>query len=108
MREDLFLVLDAGTGAARCNIFDLQGKIVAADYAEWHYATPYDNNAYAGAREIREFDPEEFWRVFCQVIRNALQKARFTHGCSPLAITGISSTSQREGIVLLDKEGREL
>lgn len=104
MKKDYFLVLDAGTGAARCNIFDRQGKIVAADYAEWHYVTPYKNTPHTGAHEIREFDPEEFWGIFCRVIRNALQKS----GVSPLAIAGISSTSQREGIVLLDQEGKEI
>ncbi|NLC53404.1 MAG: hypothetical protein GX770_05505 [Firmicutes bacterium] len=105
MKKDYFLVLDAGTGAARCNIFNRQGEIIAGDYAEWNYTTPYyENDADAGAREIREFDPEEFWAIFCRVIRNALQKA----GLSPLAIAGITSTSQREGIVLLNKEGKEI
>src|SRR5690606_24313244 len=105
MKKDYFLVLDAGTGAARCNIFNRQGEIIAGDYAEWNYTTPYyENDADAGAREIREFDPEESWAIFCRVIRNALQKA----GLSPLAIAGITSTSQREGIVLLNKEGKEI
>lgn len=103
MKKDYFLVLDAGTGAARCNIFDRQGRIIAGDYAEWHYKTPYFAHK-ADAREIREFDPEEFWAIFCRVIRNALRKS----GLSPSAIAGISSTSQREGIVLLNKEGREI
>lgn len=98
MEKKYLLVLDAGTGAARCSIFNIQGNIISSDYCEWNYATPYDN------KEIREFDPGEFWSIFCKVIKTSLEKS----GILSDQIIGISSTSQREGIVMLDDAGTEI
>lgn len=98
MEKKYLLVLDAGTGAGRCSIFDLEGKLVGSDYYEWSYTTPYEN------KEIREFDHIAFWEILCKVTKGALSKA----GIDSKQIIAVSSTSQREGIVVVDKKGREV
>lgn len=98
MEKRYLLILDAGTGAGRCSLFDEGGALIGAAYREWHYQTPCENP------EIREFDAGEFWNTFCGLIRELLRKTEI----KPEEIAGISSTSQREGIVLLDENGHEL
>lgn len=31
------MVFDAGTGAGRCNLFDMSGRLVSYAYREWEY-----------------------------------------------------------------------
>ncbi|HHY10615.1 MAG TPA: hypothetical protein GX528_08640 [Firmicutes bacterium] len=98
MRDKYLLVFDAGTGAGRCSIFDLKGSLAAVDYCEWNYVTPYEN------KEIREFIPADFWEILSRVARGALAKA----GIDPNQVIGVTSTSQREGVVIIDKGGQEI
>lgn len=98
MAENYFLVIDAGTGGGRCLIFDDLGNLVTVAYEEWTFSTP---------PEIpmgKEFDPDEFWRIICNVTKQALQNAAL----NPDQIQGISATSFREGFVLIDENGKEL
>lgn len=98
MKEHI-LVLDFGTGAARCNLFDLHGQLVYSSYRELQYNLPY-----AGDPEIREFNAGRFWHIFAGLIQDFLSNS----GISREEIIGVTSTSQREGIVLLDGNGREV
>ncbi|HID88658.1 MAG TPA: hypothetical protein EYP52_02980, partial [Anaerolineae bacterium] len=53
---------------------------------------------------IREFDPERTWAAVAQAIREALRRA----DVPPSEVRAIAATSQRDGCVFLDAEGREL
>lgn len=99
MMEKYILVLDAGTGAAKVSLFSFTGELVYSAYKEWHYVLPVPEDP-----EIREFDPDHFWGIFCQLIGECLSSSRVT----PQEIAAVTSTSQREGLVLLDDRGREI
>lgn len=97
--QDRFLMgIDVGTGGGRCFIFDLEGNEIGSTYKEWTYIFPSDI-PYAV-----EFDPNEMWKTIQFCIHETLAKSKK----EPTQIAGVSSTSQRQGIVLLDKAGREL
>ncbi|MEM3713751.1 MAG: FGGY family carbohydrate kinase [Nitrososphaeria archaeon] len=98
MKDRLLMGIDIGTGGGRCFIFNLSGEEVASTYKEWTYIFP-PNIPYAV-----EFDPNEMWNTIKYCIRETLAKSNI----SPNQIVGISSTSQRQGFVLLDKYGNEL
>jgi len=99
MPANRILVIDAGTSGVRCLITDLKGKVISLGYRKWGYQSPEDI-----APLGKEFAPEAFWSIICQVVRQAINNGRI----SAKDILGISATSQREGVVFLDKEGREL
>ena len=99
MSDKYVLAVDAGSTGARCLITDLKGNLVSLGQEKWAYVTPRDVSPLA-----REFNPQLFWRIICRAIRKAIGKAHI----NPADIIGVSATSQREGTVFLDKEGREL
>ena len=99
MSTDKFLMgIDVGTGGGRCFIFDSDGKEIASTYKEWTYIFP-TNVPYAV-----EFDPDDMWKTIRFCVNETLAKSKI----SPSQIAGVSSTSQRQGLVLLDKDGNEL
>ena len=90
--------IDAGTGSARCVIFDCNGKQLAIGAREWsHPQIPEFPGAFV-------FDTDKNWRLICESTREAIQRA----GINPNEIAGISATSMREGMVLYDENGREI
>jgi sugar (pentulose or hexulose) kinase len=93
------LALDAGTGAGRCFIIDAEGQRCFSAYREWQYVMPRD----APARGL-EFDAESFWQILTQVIQEVLT----ANEIDPSQIAAVSTTSMREGFVLLDEAGREI
>ena len=93
------LSLDFGTGAGRCYLISTDGQSHFEEYQEWTYEYPAE--AQPGGSE---FDAQAFWQILAGLIRKALHKA----GISGADVLGISSTSQREGMVFLDKDGGEL
>ena len=52
----------------------------------------------------KEFNPGKFWDIICRLIRESIKKADI----SPVDIIAVSSASQRQGVVFLDKKGHEL
>ena len=95
------LALDAGTGSGRAAIFDAAGHLLACEAEEWSYEErQHPGDFFPGY----QFDPERFWASFCRSIRAALDRS----GVRPADIIGIAATSQREGSVFLDGDGREL
>ncbi len=98
MQDNYLMGIDVGTGGGRCFIFDLKGKEVASTYREWAYIYPPD------IPFAVEFDPNEMWATIEYCIHETLVKSKL----SPNQIAGISTTSQREGIVLLNREGKEI
>lgn len=95
MKEAYFMVFDVGTGAGRVVIFDGLGQLVGKSYREWNYI----NNDYG-----LEFSVDKFWRILDGCVRDVIQKSEI----NPKEITAISSTSQRQGIVLYDQKGKVL
>lgn len=93
------LALDAGTGAGRCFIVDTEGRQFFSAYREWQYAIPQD----APTRGL-EFDAESFWQILAKVIRDVIASS----GIAPSQIAAVSTTSMREGFVLLDEAGKEI
>jgi autoinducer 2 (AI-2) kinase len=93
------MAFDAGTGAGRCVITDVQGHFVSSAYAEWGYTAPPKAPEYGQA-----FDPEEFWAILARLSREAIAKGKV----DPAEIVGVSTTSQREGMVFIDDSGKEI
>lgn len=93
------LAIDAGSSGGRVLITDLRGHPVSSAQREWTYDTPAEV-----APLGRELDPAEFWDIICQIIGEAIKKATII----PDEIIAISATSQRQGVVFLDKDGHEL
>jgi sugar (pentulose or hexulose) kinase len=97
--EKVVLAVDAGSGGGRALVIDLGGRLLSSSVRKWEYETPADAGPMA-----KEFDPREFWRIICELVREAIAQANV----SPSDIIAVSSASQREGVVFLDAEGREL
>lgn len=93
------LAIDAGSSGVHVLISDLQGQPVSFLHQEWSYDIPAEV-----APLGREFDPSEFWVIICQLIGESVKKAAIT----PDEIIAVSATSQRQGVVFLDKDGHEL
>ncbi len=96
--KELLLSIDAGTGGGRAVVFDIKGEIKARAYRAWTYFTPEGLEMVYG----QEFDPEEYWNLLCECIREV------TSQVDKKAIRAVSSTSMREGCIFLDKEGNYL
>jgi sugar (pentulose or hexulose) kinase len=99
LSDKYVLSIDAGSSGGHVLITDLQGHLVSFAQQEWTYDVP----AEAGPLG-REFNPTRFWDIICRIIGEAIKKAAL----SPAQIIAISATSQRQGVVFLDKDGREL
>jgi len=90
--------LDAGGGSGRSAVFDAKGNLLGAATQDWAAHVPEDEPLGA------EFDPQEIWAALCRTTRRALESA----GATPQAVQAISTTSQRDGCVFLDADGREV
>src|SRR5512146_1007567 len=99
MGDQYLMALDAGSGAGRCVLVSLDGRKTFSAYQEWSFTFPAEFGMLAA-----EFDPEEFWKILAETSRAAMAKG----GIKPEQVVAVSSTSMREGIVLLDKDGKEL
>jgi autoinducer 2 (AI-2) kinase len=99
MADKYLMALDAGSGSGRCVIVSLDGKKSFTTKKDWFYFVPQGL-----ASSANEFHPDEFWQIFADCIRETLAKA----GAKGEDILAVSSTSQREGLVALDKDGKEL
>ncbi len=99
MSDEYLMALDAGSGAGRCFLVSLDGKHAVSAYREWGYSQP------AGAGPLAwEFDPAAFWKTLASAAREAPERASIR----PSQVVAVSSTSQREGMVLLDRAGCEV
>ena len=93
------MAIDVGTGAGRCFVCSLDGTVIRQRYQEWSYR-PVPEARPGGL----DFDPAEFWGILSGLVRRTLTECDLR----PESIVAVSSTSQREGIVLLDRQGHEL
>lgn len=92
------LAIDAGTGSGRAVIFDLQGNQVGISQEEWSHLSE------KGVDGSMNFNCDSNWELLCRCIKQAIKNA----GIKSSEILGVSSTSMREGIVLYDKNGKEI
>ena len=93
------LALDAGTSCARCFVFDLDGRVVAAHSRAWEFVE--SGEAYSLARE---WEPQALWRGICDLISETVGAG----GVSCRDIGSVAVTSQRQAVVFLDADGKEL
>ncbi|MCF6309072.1 MAG: autoinducer-2 kinase [Sulfurimonas sp.] len=92
------MAIDAGTGSIRAVIFDTLGNQISASQKEWtHLEEPNVPNSMS-------FDYDKNWALTCQCIKESLGSANL----SGEDIVALSATSMREGIVLYDRDGKEL
>ena len=94
-----FIVLDAGTSCIRCLVLNQMGEIVASKSNTWHYEAENNTSKFAVS-----FNSEKTWNTTCELIKNTLKNARI----NIKDIGAITATSQRQGVVFLDTNGREL
>ncbi|RLE85917.1 MAG: xylulokinase [Thermoprotei archaeon] len=93
---EYLLGIDLGTTTAKAGIFSIEGEVVSIVGEE--YPTYYPKPGWA------EQDARDWWEYASRVIRNVFSKS----GIDPARVAGISVSSHRESVVLLDKEGRPL
>ena len=92
------LAIDAGTGSVRACVFDTQGTPVAISQRSW------EHDPEPGIPGSMSFATDRNWALILEIIHEALAKAEI----SGSDIAAVSSTSMREGIVLLDSDGHEV
>lgn len=93
---EYILGIDLGTTTAKAGVFSVDGRVLSIVGKE--YPTYYPRPGWV------EQDPKDWWEYTRQVVNEALRKS----GIDPGNIAGISVSSHRESIALLDKEGRPL
>jgi autoinducer-2 kinase len=92
------LAIDAGTGSVRALVFDAEGSPVATA------SRPWEHDPEPGVPASMGFAVERNWALIVEVVREALAAA----GVAPENVVAVSATSMREGLVVLDGDGREI
>lgn len=92
------LAIDAGTGSGRAVIFDELGNQLGVGQEEWSHS---GEDGVAGAMN---FDTANGWALICRCIKKAVNEAKI----DVKNIKAVTATSMREGIVLYDKDGKEI
>jgi autoinducer 2 (AI-2) kinase len=92
------MAIDAGTGSVRAVIFDTDGNQIALSQEEWTHLEE------EGIPNSMTFDTTKNWGITARCIKNSIKEA----GIEAEEILALSATSMREGIVLYDKERKEL
>lgn len=95
-RRELILTIDVGTTNVKAAVFQEDGKVLAIEGFE--YPTHFPRVGWA------EQDPEDWWNYAVLAVRDAVKRA----GAAPSSFIGISVSSQRETLALIDKEGKSL
>src|SRR5690625_5222819 len=93
-----YLIIDVGTGNLRVAVCDTNENILAIERTDIRY---YTDEAYALAEYFR---PENLWNDVKSLIREVTGRAR--EQFPELEIIASTSTSQREGVVLIGAEGQ--
>jgi autoinducer-2 kinase len=90
--------IDVGSGSGRAVAFDARGRQAAVSQREW---LPKTDPAVPGSQD---FDTAGAWRLLAECIREVTA----TVGGAGGTVLAVSSTSMREGMVLYDRDGREI
>nr|MDO8099500.1 FGGY family carbohydrate kinase [Candidatus Njordarchaeota archaeon] len=99
MPNECLLGIDFGTSGGKCLIADFKGNQLSGAFKQWWYVTPEELKPYG-----KEFKPDQFWQFISDAIKEALRKAKIPGS----KVVGVSTSSLRQGIVLLDENGKEL
>lgn len=93
---DTYLVIDIGTGNIRVAVVRPNGRVisVARDDIRYIRDEQYPDSIY--------FEPEQVWQQLIRLGRQALQEA------GDVTVKAFTTTSQREGIVLISNTGESL
>ncbi|WP_322904879.1 FGGY-family carbohydrate kinase [Paenibacillus sp. SGZ-1009] len=94
MTQQAYLVFDIGTGNARVAVTDMEGRILALERHDIAYERDerYPDSC--------SFAPELLWTQITALAKLVLTSVPDVH------IVGITATSQRQGIVLIDTGGQ--
>ena len=92
------LALDFGHGGGKALFLDLDTGHRFFSYQRWEYYSP-ENDEYR-----KEFVPDEFFTIFCHLVRDVLQKQKI----KPHDVVGISTACMRHSYVFLDNKGKEM
>jgi len=92
------MAVDAGTGSVRAVIFSPDGEQLGCVHREWYHR---EDPRWPGSMD---FDWARSWALARECIRGVLEQT----GIAPGDVAALSTTSMREGILLYDREGREL
>ncbi|MGG0773691.1 FGGY family carbohydrate kinase [Bacillus rugosus] len=88
-----YLVFDIGTGNARVAVVSVSGNVQTVEREDIVYST---DTLYP---DSRYFSPQLLWKQVMKLAKRALSRSR------DIDIIGLTSTSQRQGIVLIDQNG---
>jgi autoinducer 2 (AI-2) kinase len=91
-----YLIIDIGTGNVRVAITNLAGKVLHLERDNVRYVK---DELYPDALS---FDPNKLWGQIITMTEKAIQHL------PDIAILAVTASSQREGIVLVDAEGKSL
>ncbi len=92
--EKGYLIIDIGTGNTRAAIADWKGTIVAESKVNTEYRYESINSCH--------FEPKKLWANVCGVIKEVVGKN------TVVDIVGVTATSARQGVVLIDKNNTEI
>lgn len=98
MSDKYLMAVDAGTGSVRAVIFDLNGNQIGCVQKEWQHL---EDPRYPGSMD---FDWKKGWAFAKECISGVLKET----GIKNSSIAAVSTTCMREGIVLYDKDGKEI
>ncbi|MCH5720015.1 FGGY-family carbohydrate kinase [Niabella hibiscisoli] len=96
MKQDAYIIIDIGTGNVRVAVVTPDGKVLGVGRGDIHYKRDelYPESIY--------FEPDQLWQQITQLGKEALLQA------GEVNIKALTTTSQREGIVLMTSQGRSL
>lgn len=94
--ENGYLVIDIGTGNVRVAVTDVHAGVLALDRADVQY---HKDDRYPDALY---FEPNVLWQQIVQLTKAVLQQQ------PAVRIKAVTASSQREGIVLMSKDGGSL
>jgi len=94
--KEAYIIIDIGTGNVRVAAAGINGEVLAVEREDIRYIR---DDAYPDALY---FDPEVLWQQVTGLAR------KVTDALPGITIRALTATSQREGIVLLGKNGKSL
>lgn len=96
MSSRFLLSLDLGGSGGKALVYDVQEKRFTLTTCAWQLPPAPEGGPYAF-----NLGWSERWQDLCRITREAIQQA----GASPVEVAGISVSSMRHGMVLINTEG---
>ncbi len=91
----MVLIVDCGTQRMKVMLFDRDGRLIDTEREE--YDPPYMSPKPGWAEQ----DPDRYWNIFIKLAKRLLSR-------NEVEIEGISVTTQRDSLVLVDSSGKPL